>query len=658
MAVQFGTVDGLVNITNESIICFVKGIDAFESLGGTQYAKNKGISFGAAFQRFMDPVYQDSTKSFMLSSIDNPVYTKSGTEQSPARGTFCRKMGLAEIDESNDVFQKTPLAKAILNGEITIKEYAFILLSKMGIFTNGVYVDNVLRYIAMYFRSNSILSPNLLLTSIKNNYNDSNIVKTRADIIINALVLTGLITKVNTDVYVLSGTKQAEVFINYYLHSPSISKAVLDNSESYSEYVGNMEYGGIFDILPYVCMNQYDEFFPNLKKYIKTMITNGFNQQIFYGAPGTGKSNKIKKLTDGHSVIRTTFHPDSDYSTFVGCYKPTMSDEETRVVPVVVTSGISLDQNNGTYKEKRITYRFVMQAFLKAYLGAWKKYVDKEEDNVSPQFLVIEEINRGNCAQIFGDLFQLLDRSDNGFSEYPIEADTDLQQEIARAFTEHDDYKLNNAISVEGAVKNYTSNYDSTLSEDIQNGRVLLLPPNLYIWATMNTSDQSLFPIDSAFKRRWDWKYIKIAEGRDSETRELLNWTVKFNYNEDDKPYSFECSWWEFIKAINEKIASATSSDDKKLGYFFCKPEEKSSTIIDKERFVGKVVFYLWNDVFKDEENAFFKVNDSKGEPSFDAFYKEDENGDTVVDTSALRIFLHNVFGENKELYKETALSE
>ena len=380
-------------------------------------------------------------------------------------------------------------------------------------------------------------------------------------------------------------------------------------------------------------------------------------QQIFYGAPGTGKSHEIKKLTKGESVIRTTFHPDSDYSTFVGCYKPTMDEVDTQVVPVVVKSGISL-QEPGTYKEKRITYKFVMQAFLKAYLGAWKKWADAGDDGVAPQFLVIEEINRGNCAQIFGDLFQLLDRSDNNFSEYPIEADTDLQQEIERAFKEHKDYKLNKAIDAEGAVKDYISNYDSTLSEDIQSGRILLLPPNLYIWATMNTSDQSLFPIDSAFKRRWEWRYIKIAEGRDEATRELLNWMVKFDYKEDDKPFTFECSWWDFIKAINEKIAEATSSDDKKLGYFFCKPKDKNSTTIDEERFVGKVVFYLWNDVFKDEENPIFKVNEGKGEPSFDAFYKEDEAGKTIVDTAALRKFMHNVFSENKDQYTETEKSE
>ena len=160
--------------------------------------------------------------------------------------------------------------------------------------------------------------------------------------------------------------------------------------------------------------------------------------------------------------------------------------------------------------------------------------------------------------------------------------------------------------------------------------------------------------MDSAFKRRWEWKYIKIAEGRDADTKELLNWVVKFDYEEERKPYTFECSWWEFVKAINEKIAVATSSDDKKLGYFFCKPQNQDSKEIDAERFVGKVVFYLWNDVFKDEENQLFKVSEDKREPSFDAFYTEDGSGKTIANTKALRTFMHNVFGEFQELYTET----
>ena len=342
-------------------------------------------------------------------------------------------------------------------------------------------------------------------------------------------------------------------------------------------------------------------------------------QSIYYGAPGTGKSHEIKEKTKGEAVIRTTFHPDSDYSTFVGAYKPTMDDVDAKVVPVVLgESGTVFNKNEGTYKEKRIVYQFVMQAFLKAYLGAWKKYAEADGNEVDPQFLIIEEINRGNCAQIFGDLFQLLDRGDNGFSEYPIEADNDLQREIERAFIEHKDYMLKEGVKInaEGAVKDYTSNYGATLSEDIQSGRVLLLPSNLYIWATMNTSDQSLFPIDSAFKRRWDWKYMPIENAE-------KGWKIKVNGNEYD--------WYKFLDAINKEVFGLTHSEDKQLGYFFAKAKDG---IVDAETLVNKVYFYLWTDVFKDydyESQKAFRKSNSNEPIAFKDFFKKGQELDEIM---------------------------
>ena len=355
-----------------------------------------------------------------------------------------------------------------------------------------------------------------------------------------------------------------------------------------------------------------DDYYPqnNLKTSKKLEMTNIKNlQQIFFGAPGTGKSYEINELTNGGSVIRTTFHPDSDYSTFVGAYKPVM--EET---PVYGAQGVEVA------KEKRITYSYVKQAFLKAYLGAWQKYA-KGGETAEPQFLVIEEINRGNCAQIFGDLFQLLDRSDNGFSTYPIEADTDLQAEISKAFGEGGEYALGEGFNIEGVV----SGYDG-ITEAVKEGRVLLLPDTLYIWATMNTSDQSLFPIDSAFKRRWDWKYVKITDAK-------KGWKIKCG--------SEECDWWTFVTEINKKIAKETSSDDKKLGYFFCKPDNGNT--ISEDKFVGKVLFYLWNDVFKDGDTSLFKVGEYTEEATFEAFY----NDDNTVNIEAIRKFLVAVVGDN-----------
>lgn len=284
-------------------------------------------------------------------------------------------------------------------------------------------------------------------------------------------------------------------------------------------------------------------------------------------------------------------------------------------------SGHIVMENGKCVKEERIIYKYVKQAFLKAYLASWKKYADGGE-TLNPQFLIIEEINRGNCAQIFGDLFQLLDRADNGFSTYPIEADTDLQTEISKAFSEGGEFSLGEEFNIEGVVSGY-----SGITEAVKEGRVLLLPNNLYIWATMNTSDQSLFPIDSAFKRRWDWKYVKITDAK-------KEWKIKCG--------SEECDWWTFVTEINKKIAKETSSDDKKLGYSFCKPDKNGNTI-SEDKFVGKVLFYLWNDVFKDSDTSLFKVGEYTEEATFEAFY----NDDNTVNIEAIRKYLVAVVGDN-----------
>lgn len=257
-----------------------------------------------------------------------------------------------------------------------------------------------------------------------------------------------------------------------------------------------------------------------------------------------------------------------------------------------------------------------------------------------PVFLIIEEINRGNCAQIFGDIFQLLDRGDNGFSQYPIEPDTDIQMEIDRAFKEDPEYKLTGKIDAEGIIEDYTSTDGKTLSEDIQSGHVMLLPNNLFIWATMNTSDQSLFPIDSAFKRRWDWNYIKIKDYPEKD----------YKIKTENKEYN----WGDFLAKINTIIASITSSADKQLGYFFCKPKDGKNITADV--FVSKVIFYLWNDVFKDygfEDITLFryKEKDSTGKETekdltFPDFY--DKEG-IKVNTARVNDFLDKVINWEKK---------
>ena len=315
-------------------------------------------------------------------------------------------------------------------------------------------------------------------------------------------------------------------------------------------------------------------------------------QRIYYGAPGTGKSNEIKLLTGNGTfsknyTLRTTFHPDSDYSSFVGAYKPIWNGE-------------------------KIIYVFRPQSFLRAYIEAWKH----PEHNVA---LVIEEINRGNCAQIFGDIFQLLDRERTGLSKYPIEADIDMQNYLKGEFVNIESIYTEDQIQ---AINKYYANHYDTAFDDIKNGIILTLPKNLSLLATMNTSDQSLFPMDSAFKRRWDWEYMPIKNAH-------KNWKIQLDNSHE------LIDWWEFLNRINMVISDLTTSEDKQLGYFFCqsdeyqiKPNEDENAqpdLITAKHFVGKVIFYLWNDVFKDYafDAPCCKGKDDK-EVLFAKFYNED----------------------------------
>lgn len=331
-------------------------------------------------------------------------------------------------------------------------------------------------------------------------------------------------------------------------------------------------------------------------EYLPSLINDKPLQQIYFGAPGTGKSHEIKDQIKKHKSFRITFHPDTDYSSFVGAYKPT-SVEVPMLTPLGDKAIPMKDVDGNELTENKIIYTYVKQAFLNAYIEAWK---ERANENPHPVFLVIEEINRGNCAQIFGDIFQLLDRNDAGFSDYAIVPDTDLSRHVKK-----DLEKL--VIADREKINGIYEECEADMVDKVLKGEVLLLPNNLYIWATMNTSDQSLFPIDSAFKRRWDWKYIKIANAQ-------KNWQIKVGTNSYD--------WWQFVQAINYFVFDATQSEDKNLGYFFAKAK---NGIINAETFVSKVIFYLYTDVFKDygfSGDIFKGVNDD--EMTFQSFYNAD----------------------------------
>lgn len=404
-------------------------------------------------------------------------------------------------------------------------------------------------------------------------------------------------------------------FVSYFAANPDATADEARNALVGQSEIDKFEYGyaSTLAVMAKMLLKKKDEK-ESLEK-ARNQYKGFLFQQIFYGAPGTGKSHTIKEVTRNEDVIRTTFHPDTDYSSFVGAYKPTTIEET--VMTVIGAKAVPVEDADGNErKESKIIYEFVAQSFLQAYIAAWKKYAGTENCEPEKQFLVIEEINRGNCAQIFGDLFQLLDRNDYGFSEYPIKADADMKKQLQKAFKGLDipqKHSINAMYEARDVVN------------EVLDGDLLLLPNNLYIWATMNTSDQSLFPIDSAFKRRWDWTYIPNSNAN-------KGWTI----NIGDSHYD----WWQFVERINDLIGRTTNSEDKKLGYFFCKAREGE---ISADTFVGKVIFYLWNDVFKDYDFCDQVFNDANGNKlTFDKFYTAEGNNSKVVEEK-VKLFLKNL---------------
>lgn len=437
---------------------------------------------------------------------------------------------------------------------------------------------------------------------------------------------------------IIESLKKDEDFLNY-------------NSKGNNQYSNALDY-----YRRYLLALQLSQAAPSKKERSSVPLSL---QIIYFGAPGSGKSHKVAEDLAGvgrENIFRTTFHPDYDYASFVGCYKPEMRsepiweesytlDELLAIIPNEVRVGenypvekfclrhyrsieklnISSSQKNelrvkilqaaknsdeqqaegktiqtatvlagaalGRYLEDNgilsasgnstaIAYAFTPQVFTNAYVRAW----EYPKESV---YLIIEEINRGNCAQIFGDLFQLLDRKDDGTSCYPIRADKDLADYLQHVL-------------------------NGDAKRGIEGGN-LCLPPNLHIIATMNTSDQSLFPMDSAFKRRWDWEYIPINYSDEVKSGQFV---ITIN----DKNYK----WVTFLKAVNRHIRDLTHSEDKQMGNFFVKNS------IEKEAFKSKVMAYLWHEVCKDEygtQGNFFRSYEEEKkdvkEFSFNELYEE-----------------------------------
>lgn len=291
--------------------------------------------------------------------------------------------------------------------------------------------------------------------------------------------------------------------------------------------------------------------------------TSTSRNTIYFGAPGTGKSYTLNKdmndlISSEDNYVRVTFHPDYSYANFVGTYKP-----------------IPLD-------DKMISYEYVPGPFMRTLVKALK--------NPNENFLlIIEEINRANVAAVFGDIFQLLDRKKDNSSRYTIDTSIDMKKYLEKELGQSSDK--------------------------------IKIPSNMYLWATMNSADQGVYPMDTAFRRRWNFKYFGI----DNNEEEIENIKVTIN--------NTEISWNKLRKAINEELLTDEYklNEDKLIGPFFAFDEYKNTEITEEEFteiFKNKIIMYLFEDVARSKRNELFSGVQSKGKLTYskvcDAF---DEKG-------------------------------
>ena len=308
--------------------------------------------------------------------------------------------------------------------------------------------------------------------------------------------------------------------------------------------------------------------------------------RILFGAPGTGKSFTLNRekdllLADGGEYERVTFHPDYSYANFVGTYKPVPCKDSD--------------------DKDAITYSYVPGPFMRTYVKALQ---NSKTDTPKPFLLVIEEINRANVAAVFGDVFQLLDRGDDEVSEYPIQASEDIKKYLA------------------GELGGNPDDYSE-----------IRLPDNMFIWATMNSADQGVFPMDTAFKRRWDFTYLGID---DSEAG-IVGKKVVLGQGD----YRRIVEWNALRKAINNELLTYKVNEDKLMGpYFISKKNLPEGEMIDPAVFTrifkNKVIMYLFNDAAKQKRITLFGGCDEKAKNQYSKICRE-------FDTKGVYIFCEGI---------------
>ena len=345
-------------------------------------------------------------------------------------------------------------------------------------------------------------------------------------------------------------------------------KFPIGDAKSRMEFFNRFTYDKFCDFYGISCVISGDEAPSNETKEInfKTGYVSEFaRNRIMFGAPGTGKSytlNKERKellFKNESDYERVTFHPNYSYANFVGTYKP-----------------ISSKDSNGT---DTIKYKYVPGPFMRIYVKALQN--SKNQNAIKPFLLLIEEINRANVAAVFGDIFQLLDRDENNVSEYTIQATEDVKKYLAE--------------ELECAVEEITE---------------IRIPDNMFIWATMNSADQGVFPMDTAFKRRWEFEYI----GVDDEAKEVEKYIIPIG----DKEHRKYVKWNDLRVRVNDILVSdeCKVNENKLLGPFFISKNMLESACENEERFIkafeSKVIMYLFEDAMKMRPKNIFKKHEGK----------------------------------------------
>ncbi len=358
---------------------------------------------------------------------------------------------------------------------------------------------------------------------------------------------------------------------------------VIQDTKSLKEYMDCLNNESWYASLDHgACKAGFNKYMSFLENPELPAVSTSFQNdkprnRIVFGAPGTGKSYKLNKELEEFLgkenedyYERVTFHPDYSYANFVGTYKP---------VPCKDSNGYDA-----------ITYEYVPGPFMRIYVRAL-------ENPLKPYLLIIEEINRANVASVFGDVFQLLDRGEDGESRYPIQASEDIRKFLEK---------------------------NKKLSKEIGDFSKIKIPGNMFIWATMNSADQGVFPMDTAFKRRWDFEYIGIDEGESSIKEKY----VLFGKSKEQK----KVEWNSLRKAINDFLAKEDINEDKQLGPYFISVPFNSNKEIDSEKFCemfkSKVIMYLFEDAARQKRNKLFLGCSDEDRKRYSSICREfDEKG-------------------------------